>query len=218
MRDIIIIGAGGVGKETTMLIEDINRVKCEWKLLGFADDNEGLWGKFINGYEVLGGIDWLNGIGDEVYVVCTVSYPDIKKKIIERINNPRIKYARLIHPTAVISEHVDFGQDVIIQAFCIITTNVTIGDHVQLNPQCGIGHDSKIGDYTSLYWNVNISGSIKVGKGCTLGSKTTVIQGKSIGDWTIIGSGSNIIRDIPAYCTAVGNPARPIKFHKEMLL
>lgn len=217
MKRLIIIGAGGVGKETAMLVEDINRLKNEWQLLGYVDDNENLLGMCINGYKVLGKVEWLNSLEEDVYVVCTVSDPLIKRNIISRLNNTRLRYATLIHPTAVISSHVDFGEDIIIQALCVITTNVSIGNHVQLNPKCGIGHDSMIGDYSSLYWNVNVSGGIRIGEGCTLGSNSIVIQRKSIGEWTVIGSGSNIIDDIPAYCTAVGNPAKPIKFQREML-
>jgi len=216
VKDIIIIGAGGVGRETAMLIEDINRIKDEWRLLGYVDDNQDIFGKFINGYKVIGNIDWLNTVENDIYVVCTVSNPIIKHHIINKLMNSHIKFANLIHPTAVISKHVDLGQDLIIQAYCVITTNVAIGNHVQLNPQCGIGHDSKIGDYSSLYWNVNISGNVKIGEGCTLGTKSTIIQGKEVGEWSIIGLGSNIIQDIPEYCTAVGNPAKPIKFHKEV--
>lgn len=216
MRDIVIIGAGGVGRETAMLIEDINRGKDGWRLLGYVDDNEGLFDKLINGYKVIGNIDWLNDVKEEIYVVCSVSNPAIKVRIINKIQNTYIKYANLIHPTAVISSNIELGQDVIVQAYCVITTNVTIGNHVQLNPQCGVGHDSKIGDYSSLYWNVNVSGNVNVGKGCILGTKTTIIQGKNIGDWATIGSNSNILHDIPANCTAAGNPAKPIKFRKEI--
>lgn len=216
MKDIVIIGAGGVGRETSMLIEDINQVKRQWNILGYIDDDENLSGKLIHGYKVIGSTDWLNRVNKEIYVVCTVSNPEVKKRIISRLKNSNIRYATLIHPTAVLSRYVNIAEDVIVQAYCVIITNVTIGNHVQLNPQCGIGHDSIIGDYSSLYWNVNISGNVRVGIGCTLGTKTTVLQGRSIGDWAITGSCSNIVCDIPANCTAVGNPAKPIKFHEEI--
>lgn len=216
MKDIVLIGAGGVGREAAMLIEDINRNKEEWRLLGYVDDNTSLTGKDFYGYPVLGGINWLDTISKEIHVVCTIADSRIKKHIISRINKCNVQYARLIHPTAVVSRYVEMGQDIIIQANCVITTDIVIGNHVQLNPQCGIGHDSKISDYSSLFWNVNVSGNVSIGEGCILGTKTTIIQGKSIGAWSITGANSNIVHDIPPRCTAVGNPARPIKYNEEV--
>lgn len=42
-----------------------------------------------------------------------------------------------------------------------------------------------------------------------------IIQGKSIGDYSIVGAGAVVVNDIPANCTAVGNPAKPIKYHEK---
>ncbi|MCX7747151.1 MAG: acetyltransferase [Clostridia bacterium] len=211
MKDLIIIGAGGVGRETAMLIRDINKVKPEWNVLGFVDDDEKLSGTTIEGTKVIGSVDFINSFNRDIYVICSVSNPKIKQKIISRLDKDKLRFARLIHPTAVISDDCVIGEDVIIQAYCVITTNVNIGSHVQINPQCGIGHDSEIRDYTSLYWNVNISGNVTIGEGCILGTKATIIQGLRIGDGAIIGSSANVIRDMPANSTAVGNPARVIK-------
>lgn len=216
MKDIIIIGAGGVGRETAQLIEDINCEKKQWNLLGFIDDNKDLHGRNINGYEVLGGSMALNDYKGKIYAVCTISNPRIKQRASSKLKNNNMEYARLIHPTAVLSRHVEMGEDIIIQAFCFVSANVVIGSHVQLNPQCGIGHDSIIGDYSSLYWNVNISGNVRIEEGSLLGTKSTVLQGLTVGAWSIVGANSTIINDIPRCCTAVGTPAKPIKFCEEV--
>ena len=42
LKDIVIIGAGGVGRETALIIEDINNVNKEWNLIGFVDDNDNI--------------------------------------------------------------------------------------------------------------------------------------------------------------------------------
>lgn len=209
MKEIIIIGAGGVGRETAMLIEQINKVGPQWKLLGFVDDNETLHGTFVNHYKVLGNIQSLQDYKN-IYAICSISDTKIKKKILGDI--PReVEFATLIHPSVIMGPECRIGKGVLLQANCVITTNVTIGDHVQVNPQCGIGHDSTIHDYCSLYWNVSISGNVAVEEGCTIGTKATIIQGLRIGGWTTLGSAANVIRNIPAGCTAVGNPAKVIK-------
>ncbi len=42
MKELIIIGASGFGREVAWLVERINKVNPTWKQLGFIDDNESL--------------------------------------------------------------------------------------------------------------------------------------------------------------------------------
>lgn len=60
MRDIVIIGAGGIGREVAWIIEEINKVKPTWNIIGFADENSEMWDKELNGYRVLGGFEALD--------------------------------------------------------------------------------------------------------------------------------------------------------------
>ena len=39
MKNIVIIGAGGVGRETALIIQQINELELTWNLIGFIDDN-----------------------------------------------------------------------------------------------------------------------------------------------------------------------------------
>lgn len=202
-----------MGRRTVQLIRDINSSKPEWSIIGFYDDDPAVWGKTFEGVKVLGGIEGLNQIDEEFYCVCPISVPKIKRKVLSKIENPNIKFARLIHPTAIIAESASLGEDVIIEAFCFVSVGTSLGNHVQLNCYCGIGHDASVGDYSSLYWAVNLSGYSRVEEDCILGTKATVIQNVVVGKGSIIGSNSNVIRNIPPNCTAVGNPAKPLKFH-----
>lgn len=75
-----------------------------------------------------------------------------------------------------------------------------------------MGHDVQICDFVTVYPSVNISGNVIVEKCVELGTGTQIIQGKRIGQETIVGAGAVIIQDLPSGCTAVGSPAKPIKF------
>ena len=39
MKDIVIIGAGGIGREVAWIIEEINEVNSTWNIVGFVDEN-----------------------------------------------------------------------------------------------------------------------------------------------------------------------------------
>ena len=214
MQDIVIIGAGGVGKEVALLIEQINMRTPTWNLIGFIDDNSILHGTQINGYTVLGGIEYLNNINSNVSTVCAIANYRVKRNIINSLNNQNINFANVIHPDVYISDTNLIGEGVIIYSGVIMTTNVNIGNHVIISPKCGIGHEAEIQDYVSLLWNVNVSGNVVIGEGVLIGTGATIIQNKVVGKESIIGAGAVVIDEIPSGCTVVGVPAKVIKFHK----
>ena len=212
MKDIVIIGAGGFGRETAWLIEDINNKKPEWNIVGFVDDNASIQGSKINGYEVVGDINWLKE--QELYVVSAIGDPIIKKKVIDRLEGSNNKYPVLIHPSVIYSDRVTIGEGSIICAGNIITVNIEIGKHVIVNLDCTIGHDAIIGDYSTILPSVNISGFVKIEESVSVGTGSAIIQGVNIGKNTVIGAGSVVTKDLPPNCTAVGVPTKPIKFNK----
>ena len=136
-------------------------------------------------------------------------------KIIQKVTeiNPNIKFAILIDPSVVKSDLVEIGEGSIICAHTIITVNIKIGKHVIINLDCTVGHDAVLYDFVTLYPSANISGITEIGPCSELGTGMQIIQGKRIGAYTIVGAGAVVVKDIPDASTAVGNPAKPIKFH-----
>ncbi|MDU1824565.1 MULTISPECIES: acetyltransferase [Clostridium] len=216
MKDIVIIGAGGVGSETAWIIEQINLIKDEWNLLGFIDDNELMRGKDIIGYKVIGSIEKLINTyknikkEDRPYIVIAIANYNVKKDIVNKLKN-MFNFATLIHPDVFIHTSNSIGEGCIIYPGVIMTVDIKIGDHVIVSPKCGIGHNSKVDDYVSLLWNVNVSGYDTIGEGSLIGSGVTIIQNKIIGKSSIVGAGSVVVKDIEANKTVVGVPAKIIK-------
>ena len=79
---------------------------------------------------------------------------------------------------------------------------------------CTVGHDAMIDNYCSFMPSVNISGEVKVGEVVFVGTGAQIINQVEIGYNTIIGAGATVVKSLPANCTAVGMPAKPIKFNK----
>ena len=214
MKNIVIIGAGGVGRETSLIIQQINELEPTWNLIGFIDDNKNNWGKVINGYSVIGGIDSLEFLTPDTYVLIAIANYEVKKKIVNKINN-KLKFATIIHPKVWVHDYMTIGEGTIIYEGSILTSNIEIGNHVIISPKCGVGHDSIIKDYVSLLWNVNVSGNDIIEEGVMMGSGSTVIQGKKIGKGSNIGAGAVVIEDVDSFSTAIGVPAKVIKINYE---
>lgn len=56
---------------------------------------------------------------------------------------------------------------------------------------------------------------ITVGDNVWFGAEVTVCPGVTIGDHCVIGAGSVVVRDIPAYTVAAGNPCRVVRYLSE---
>lgn len=213
MKDIVIIGAGGLGREVAQLIKDINQEKKIWNMLGFIDETVEKHSSIINDTAVLGSFDWIEKENRKnLWAVCALGNPRDKYTLLKKASAVNINYATLIHPDAKINKYSEIGFGCIICCNTFISVNTKIGNHICLNPGCGIGHDTVIEDYSSLYWNVTLSGNVYIHEGCEIGSKATVLPKKSVGKWSVLGAGAVIVKDIPDFCTAVGIPAKPIKF------
>lgn len=212
MKKIAIYGSGGFGREVQMLINDINKFKPTYNIIGYIDDNKKV-GDIVNGIPVLGGKDYLNSVSEPICLTIAIGSPHTKKLIVKSISNKYISFPTLIHPTCIIGDEsvTKIGEGCIICAGNIITTNITIGDFVILNLMCTVGHDTTIRNYCSFMPSVNISGEVEIGEQVYVGTGTKIINQLKIDNNTIIGAGAVVTASLPANCTAVGVPARVIK-------
>lgn len=215
MNKIAIFGSGGFGREVLMLIDQINKEKKQWEFIGFFDDGKEI-GSNVNGYSILGGTLELNNyISSDLYLVVAIGNPYIKRKIIGNLNNSKIKFATLIHPSVSIQNYgLSIGYGCIITSGVILTVNIEIGNHVILNLGCTVGHDTKIGDFCSFMPSVNISGEVIIEEGVYVGTGAKIINLLTIGEWTTVGAGALVVKSLPSNCTAIGIPAKPMKFHE----
>lgn len=215
MEKIAIFGAGGFGREVKTIIDTINKIEQKYKFIGFYDDGYSV-GETSNGFPILGGIKEINDVKESLNVVIAIGDPSTKKKIISTINNANVNFPNIIHPSVMISEDfVEIGKGNIICGGTIITCNIEIKDFVILNLMCTVGHDTTIDNYSSFMPSVNISGEVYIKEGVYVGTGAKIINQLEIGEFTIIGAGAVVARSLPANCTAVGIPAKPIKFHNE---
>ena len=209
---IAIFGAGGFGREVSMLIQHINAAEPCWEIIGFFDDGMPKNTR-INDWFVLGGLKDLNNWPNPLAVVFALGIPGVKKNVIERVNNSNLTFPNLIHPAAILGpqKYLNIGEGCIICAGTIITTNISVGKHVIFNLVCTVGHDVIIGDFCSFMPGCNISGEVNIGAASFWGTGAKVINRKNVGSDTVIGAGAVVISDIPPHTTAVGIPAKVIR-------
>lgn len=212
MIDLILVCAGGVGKETLFQIIEINKQKPAYRILGFVDDNEQLHGKEIHGVPVLGNSSFLLDYPNDISACLCAGNPFVRKDLYQLLSaNPRISFPSIVAPNVILSEFVQIGRGSIITFSCVLTTDIVIGDFVLISNACTIGHDAHFGDYATLYPAVNISGSVIIGEFAQIGVGSQILQGITIGAESFVGAGSVVLNNIEPGCTAVGVPAKIVK-------
>lgn len=214
MKKLIIIGGYGNGTVVQSTVEDINKVKTEWQLLGFLNDNEK---EPINGYPVLGPIDKVTTDkylkDDNVYFFYSLISVKLNHKFLFKLLEleiPKNKFATLIHPTAVVSKHAKIGYGVCIQPFVSVGPNTTVGNFIQIFAQSLVGHGAKLDDYSYVANNACIGADVHLKEGAYLGTNATTLEYVTLGKWSITGIGAVVLKDVDDYAKVVGSPARVI--------
>jgi sugar O-acyltransferase (sialic acid O-acetyltransferase NeuD family) len=208
--DLVIIGAGGFGREVADIVEAIDRHSPTFDLLGFVDDGHPDPDVLARrGTPHLGTTHELVRWPGARYAVA-VADPVIREELDGRARAAGLRPARLVHPTTAIGADVREGPGLITGAHTSITTNIDIGQHVHLDRRVTVGHDSRIGDFVTVHPGATISGDVTVGSRARIGSNAVVIQGVTVGDGATVGAGAAVVRDVAAGQTVVGVPARPL--------
>jgi sugar O-acyltransferase (sialic acid O-acetyltransferase NeuD family) len=216
LKRVVIIGAGGHGREVADILRHQARAGENIEPLGFADDNRDLHGLELDGLPVLGDLSWFEDADrDGIAVVCAVGAPHINRRLVERARRIGLSFASAISPLANVSSFARLGEGLTIFPNVTINTGSFVDSHSILNVGVVVSHDSKIGPYSNINPGAQLAGNVSIGEGCYIGMGANVIHGKSIGAWSVVGAGAAVIDDLPPNVTAVGVPAKTIETRED---
>jgi sugar O-acyltransferase (sialic acid O-acetyltransferase NeuD family) len=212
VKRVVIIGAGGHGREVADILRHQRSEGGDIEPFGFVDENHGLHGQRFDGLPVLGDWSWFEGIDrSDIAVICAVGSPPICRRLADRARGIGLSFVNAISPLARISSYARLGEGMTVFPNVIINTGTFIDRHSILNVGVVVSHDGTVGSYCNLNPGVQLAGNVTIGDGCYIGMGANVIQGRTIGEWSVIGAGAVVICDFPARVTAVGVPAKIIK-------
>lgn len=119
---------------------------------------------------------------------------------------------------------LEIGNNNTIREFCTINRGTVqdagttrIANDNWIMAYVHVAHDCQIGSRTVFANNAQLAGHVKVGDDAILGGFTVVHQFCRIGAHSITGMGTILLKDLPPFVTASGNPAHPHGINAEGL-
>lgn len=208
-RPIVIIGAGGFGREVLDVLRAVATASDSDEFLGFvaADEPDSHLLDRI-GATWLGTEDVLSSLPKETQFLIGIGSPEVREAIDQRVTALGLEAGSAVHPSATFGAANAIAAGVVICSHVSVTTNIQIGRHVHVNLNSTIGHDAILEDYVTINPGANISGSVRLEKGVTIGTGAAVIQGITVGEGATVGAGAVVVRDVRAGVVVKGVPAR----------
>lgn len=210
MKDLVIIGAGGFGRETKALVDEINAVEPTWNFLGFISEFDN--GESPEGFLPIGDMEYLKNMEEKPYAVIAIASAKVRERLANECEAAGIPFATLIHPTVRIKGDIcTIGEGSVLCEGVLLAVNSHVGRHCILNFDCALGHDTVLDDYVSMMSNTITGGDTFIGKGCYFGLHCTVINQINITENCTFGAGAVVVRNAEVSGTYVGVPAKCIK-------
>ncbi|MFT3828380.1 MAG: acetyltransferase [Opitutaceae bacterium] len=214
MKQLVIIGAGGFGREVLDWARESEAHGREWRVKGFLDDNPGALEGHAGDVPLLGPITTYQPNPDEVFV-CALGNVSAKRRCVVTLRARGAVFVRVVHRSAVVSPRATLGVGVILCPGSIVTAEARVGDFVGVNLHSTIAHDAVVGDWCQLHCHVDITGGVVLGEGVLVGSHASIQPGVRVGAGAIVGMGAVVTRDVPAGATVYGPPARILETRSE---
>lgn len=205
---LLIIGAGGFGREVLQWAQDIQaQGNVDWEVGGFLDTNRRALDDFDIDLPVAGCPEsWQPQAGDRF--VCAIGDPSIRLRLCRKLVERGAEFVSLIHPTAIVGARCQIGRGTILCPGTTVTVDASIGDFVILNVRSCVGHDARVGDGCTINDFCDITGNSKLGEGVFLGSHSSITPSVRVGDFARVGAGSVVVRPVRARTTVIGATAK----------
>ena len=210
MYEIVIVGAGGMGRESCEAVEDAFGGCEDYRIKGFLSDVPNTLDGYDPGYPLLGTIKDYAVQPTDRFVL---AIGDVKgrRKVAEYLKSRGGEFLTLIHPTAKVFRTASLGEGVIVFPFAYVGANARVGDFCLINSYAGCGHDVVLGRFSEQCPYSALSGGVTAGEECFFGVHSVVAPKTRLGNGVVVSQGSAVQKDQPDNVLLVGVPARRLR-------
>lgn len=210
---MVIFGAGGIARETFLMLNTYESLKEKYRVIAFAVDDEYYKeGANVNNVPLIRAGEDLKRLAQnerKLAVVICIGAATARKAAFERLRAYGcLSFPPIISPMVHTAPDLQVGEGSVIHSHCVISVNVKIWKCVFMNCDISLGHDVVVDDFVSIYPRCDISGNVSIGSCASIGAKSFVLEKKTVGENAVVAPGAIVLRNVPPNTTVMGNPAK----------
>jgi len=205
MKQLVLLGAGGLGKEIYGVALQSVGYGVDFIVKGFLDFPKEDWPSI---YPPILGLETDYVIQPDDVFVCAIGDVPTKKKVCDTITAKGGVFYTLIHKLAQVLPGVQIGEGTIVDSFAVVGSDAIIGKHCLIQIGSVIGHEACVGDYTRIDCHVVVVGGVQVGNEVTIHTGSVINHKVVVEDNTKVGALSFVIRRVRKGTIVQGNPAQ----------
>ncbi|MBP3252781.1 MAG: acetyltransferase [Prevotella sp.] len=218
MKNLLIVGARGFGRETYGFRHSFIGYGEEFTIKGFLDSASDALDGFEGFPPIVSSVEDYEIQPDDVFVVA-LGDPKMKKKYIEMIQQKGGQFISLLSKDVLMSGNAKkIGEGSIIYGLAALSGNATIGNFVTILSGSIVGHDAVVDDFCMLDCQSFMGGFSRLQKGASLGTGAMVMPHVTVGEYAVVNAGSVVAKDVEAGSTVMGMPAQNSRRWLRMVL
>jgi len=211
MKNLIIIGARGFGREVYDLATQCSGFNIEYVIKGFLDDKADALDGFENYPAIISSVEDYKIQEDDVFV-CALGTVKWKKYYAELIMAKGGSFINLIHPSTKLNTNAVVGTGLLVFMYANISNDCIIEDFVTIQGYVGLGHDTKIRKWVHVSSYSFTGGFVVLEEESTLNTRATVLPHIIVRKGATVGAASLVIRNVKENTTVFGVPAKKLEF------
>lgn len=210
MKHLVIIGAGGFGREMFGVAREAIGYGDTFDIKGYLDANPRALDGFSGYPAILGDVADYKIEKDDVFITALGSV-ESRRRCAKAIEEKGGEFVAIVHRSAFIGPNVRVSAGAFVSNNATLAADIEVGRHAIIFQNVSIGHDSVLGDFSHVYAQCALGGGVKLGEGASVYPGAVVAPRRTIGEGAVVGAGSTVIINVERGTTVFGSPAAPVK-------
>jgi sugar O-acyltransferase (sialic acid O-acetyltransferase NeuD family) len=204
--NIIIVGAGGFGREIRALLPSF-LPGGDYTLKGFLGNDAGVDSDESVDGEILATPEDYQPAKEDRFVLA-IGNMVARRKVVESLQSKGGQFLTLVHPQAMVASSARLDEGVIIYPFASVSNNAQLATGVKLNYYASVGHDTRLGKYSLLAPYATVNGFGVLGDDVYLSTHSTVAPQVQVGDGSVVSANSAVMKHVDENSFVFGVPGR----------
>lgn len=206
VRRILIVGAGGFGREVLLWARDAWAAQAAL-ITGFLSDNAHRLAELDCDLPIVGDPATFEPRPGDALLL-GIGIPAVRRKVAEDLLSRGAEFLSLLHPTAIIAPTASIGLGSIVCPGAIVSDSARLGRFALVNYHASLAHDSAAGDFAVLSPYATLAGNARIADDVFLGLHASVGPSVEVGQRSKVAANSCALSAVPADSLVVGVPGR----------